>query len=115
LKKSLQSLAEKVVSALPARRKAQLLDITLSHIGEVSYYRLAKHGFRPNGIVDIGAYHGEWSRTIARFYPHTPILMIEAQAEKRPQLEAVHAKVEKPKIEAEMRGELDIPNRPIKK
>ena len=91
MKKLLHSLAEKVVSALPARRKAQLLDVTLSHIGEVSYYRLAKQGFRPNGIIDIGAYHGEWSRTIARFYPHTPILMIEAQAEKKSQLEAVRA------------------------
>jgi FkbM family methyltransferase len=91
LKKLLRSMVEKVISALPARRKEQLLDVTLSHIGEVSYYRLAKKGFRPKGIIDIGAYHGEWSRFIARFYPHTPILMIEAQAEKKSQLETVCA------------------------
>src|ERR1035437_8810939 len=87
--KKLKSLLEKVFSTLPARRKAQFVDLALSHIGEVSYFRLAQHGFRPNGIIDIGAYHGEWSRFIARIYPQTPILMVEAQAEKKPHLEAL--------------------------
>lgn len=86
------------------RRKAQLVDLALFHIGEVSYFRLAKHGFRPNGIIDIGAYHGEWSRLIARIYPTTPILMIEAQAEKGPQLEAICALLPHAKFELSLLG-----------
>ena len=86
------------------RRKAQLVDLALSHIGEVSYFRLAKHGFRPNGIIDIGAYHGEWSKFISRIYPQTPILMIEAQADKASQLEAIFALLPQAKFELSLLG-----------
>jgi|ERR1035437_258506 FkbM family methyltransferase len=89
---------------LSARRKAQLVDLALSHIGEVSYFRLAKHGFHPKGIIDIGAYHGEWSRLIARIYPQAPILMIEAQVEKKSQLEAACAQLPGAKFELVLLG-----------
>ena len=97
-------LLEKIFSVLSARRKAQLVDLALSHIGEVSHFRLAKHGFRPNGIIDIGAYQGEWSRSIARIYPEAPILMIEALAEKKPQLEAIRALLPRAEIELSLLG-----------
>ena len=70
-----------------------MVDLALSHLHETSYRRLAELGFRPNGIIDVGAFHGEWSRFIAGIYPRTPILMIEAQAEKKPELEAVCAEL----------------------
>jgi hypothetical protein len=75
------------IRELPSQQKAQLVNLALSHILEVCYFRLAEHGFRPNGIVDVGAYHGDWSRFISEICPNVPILMIEAQANKRPQLE----------------------------
>jgi len=50
-------------------------------------------GFRPNGIVDVGAYEGTWTRTIAEIFPRIPILMIEAQAEKKQFLDSVRADV----------------------
>ena len=82
----------------------QLVDLALSHIGEVSYFHLANHGFRPNGIIDIGAYQGEWSRSIARVYPDVPILMIEALPEKKPQLEAIRALLPHVEIELSLLG-----------
>ena len=44
MEKIAKMLLGKVVSLLPSRRKAQLVNIALSHIGEVSYFRLAEHG-----------------------------------------------------------------------
>jgi len=46
-------------------------------------------GFNPSTIVDIGAYHGEWTRTVSKVFPSAQIVMIEAMDEKRPILEAV--------------------------
>ena len=54
--RSLKVLLHKIVANWPAAPKAKRLDIALSHVAEVSYFRPAKQGFRPNGIVDIGAY-----------------------------------------------------------
>ena len=61
-------LFEQTVSRLPLARRAQLVDLTLSHISEVSYYRLWKQGFRPGSIIDIGAYQGEWTRLAAKLF-----------------------------------------------
>jgi FkbM family methyltransferase len=99
LEKTAKKLVAKVVSTFSSRRKAQLVNLALDHLGEASYYRLAQRGFSPNGIIDIGAYHGEWSRLISRIYPNIPILMIEAQAEKRAQLEAVCIQLPQAKFE----------------
>jgi FkbM family methyltransferase len=89
----LGALLDRIVSSLPIDRKAQLVDLALSHIAEASYFRLAKQGFYPNGIIDIGAYQGDWTRLIAKFFPRAPILMIEAQTEKRAFLEIVRAEL----------------------
>jgi len=85
---------DEFVSRLPAARKAQLVDLALSHIAEISYLRLAKQGFSPNGIVDIGAYQGGWTRLIAKVFPRVSILMIEAQAEKQRFLDTVCTEVD---------------------
>lgn len=87
--RKLRHLAEKIVSSLPENRKAQFLEFALANIAEVSYFRLAKQGFRPNGIIDIGAYEGQWTRLVAKIFPLAPILMIEAQVEKKNFLESV--------------------------
>ena len=100
-------MIEKFISKLPMQRKIQLVDLALSQIGEVSYFRLAKNGFLPNGIIDIGSYHGDWSRSIARIFPEAPILMIEAQAEKKPQLEAVCAQLPHASFELLLLGNVE--------
>lgn len=43
---------------------------------------LKKQGFTPFYIIDIGAYHGEWTAMIKKVFPEGNILMIEAQESK---------------------------------
>jgi FkbM family methyltransferase len=85
----LERLLSKVAAMLPTARKARLFDIASEHLAEISYFRLAEHGFYPSGIVDIGAYQGDWTKLIAKIFPEAPILMIEAQAAKKAHLDAV--------------------------
>lgn len=85
--------------------KAELVDLAFSHLAEVAYSRLAQRGFRPNGIIDIGAFRGDWSRTIARVYPNVPILMIEARAEQRARLERACAQLNQAKFELALLGD----------
>uniref|UniRef100_Q07SL9 Methyltransferase FkbM family n=1 Tax=Rhodopseudomonas palustris (strain BisA53) TaxID=316055 RepID=Q07SL9_RHOP5 len=68
-------------SALPRHRKASIVDVANTHLAEVSYHRLSCSGFSPGGIIDVGAYRGDWS-LMARSIFQAPILMIEAQKEK---------------------------------
>jgi FkbM family methyltransferase len=91
--KRLRTALDAIICKLPVARKAQLVELALSHIAEVSYFRLERQGFRPKGIIDIGAYQGDWTRLIAKFFPRVPILMIEAQAEKKPFLDSVRTEL----------------------
>lgn len=50
-------------------------------------------GFRPKGILDIGAFEGTFARTARHFFAQSPILMIEAQPGKEMQLKAVAAEL----------------------
>ena len=50
--------------------------------------RLKTLGFRPQGILDIGAYDGEWMRMAKTVFPESKVLMVEAQPEKEPILNA---------------------------
>jgi FkbM family methyltransferase len=100
----IRSIIENVLANLPTRRKAQVLDIALSHLTEVCYSRLSRYGFQPKGIIDIGAYHGEWSKMVARIFPLVPLLMIEAQPEKRAHLESACAQIPQSYFEMSLLG-----------
>ena len=54
---------------------------------ELAYRRLAARGFTPTGIIDVGAYEGNWTRLVRRVFPDAPVLMVEAQECKAPHLE----------------------------
>lgn len=56
---------------------------------EEAYLRLRQKGFSPAGIVDVGAYHGAWTKLARRVFPGTPVIMVEAQESKRTKLEAL--------------------------
>lgn len=60
---------------------------------EAAYIRLAAKGFQPDGIIDVGAYQGEWTRLARSIFPKAPVLMIEAQEAKKPYLDAVCAEM----------------------
>lgn len=49
---------------------------------EAAYRRLKQKGYRPGGIVDVGAYHGDWTRLAHRVFGTVPTLMVEAQPQR---------------------------------
>ena len=56
---------------------------------EEAYARLRQKGFCPAGIIDVGAYQGEWTKLVRRIFAGVPILMVEAQQSKKVRLEAL--------------------------
>jgi hypothetical protein len=55
-------------------------------LGSVAYRRLHQMGFKPGGIVDIGAHQGNWTREIREIF-YAPTLMIEARKDEYQHLE----------------------------
>jgi FkbM family methyltransferase len=55
----------------------------------ITYRRLASWGYRPTAIIDVGAYHGDWTRTARRIFGPVPTLMVEAQSALIPSLERI--------------------------
>jgi len=51
-----------------------------------SLLRIRNRGFSPTGILDIGAYGGDWARGARSLFPDSHILMIEALAEREEKL-----------------------------
>lgn len=60
---------------------------------ERAYRRLAAMGFNPSGIIDVGAYEGNWSRLARRIFPDAMLMMVEPQESKRALLEAACAEL----------------------
>ena len=54
-----------------------------------SYQRLKKIGFMPTSILDVGAYHGDWTRFTQSIFPSASYTMIEAND--HPHLRSVNA------------------------
>lgn len=50
---------------------------------------LKRCGFSPSVAIDVGAYSGEWTRTLVRLFPGTRVLLIEPQEVMRHGLEAL--------------------------
>ena len=40
---------------------------------------LVRLGFKPKCLVDVGANHGNWTRTILRYFPDMEVVMVEPQ------------------------------------
>lgn len=43
------------------------------------FYRLKRLGFAPVAIVDVGANHGDWTRTALKYFPNAQYTLIEPQ------------------------------------
>ncbi|HUE34732.1 MAG TPA: FkbM family methyltransferase [Mycobacterium sp.] len=54
---------------------------------------LQKLGFRPKGILDIGAFEGAFAGMARHFFAQSPILMLEAQPGKEVRLKAIAAQL----------------------
>jgi FkbM family methyltransferase len=55
--------------------------------------RLRDAGFKPKGILDIGAYSGIWSRGVRTIFAEAYVLMIEALAERENELRTACAEI----------------------
>lgn len=62
---------------------------SLRRLTDVSYTRLRRQGFSPNGIIDIGADVGNWTLQVKAAFPAAPVLMVEARETQRKKLEEV--------------------------
>lgn len=54
-----------------------------------SLEKIKSLGFEPRAIIDVGAYAGEWTRSIRHIFPDARFLMVEAQPKKMAHLENV--------------------------
>jgi FkbM family methyltransferase len=50
---------------------------------------LKEWGFQPVSVIDVGAYHGEWTQMFISIFPNSKVLMIEGQNDKSPILQEV--------------------------
>ena len=48
-----------------------------------SIANMKRNGFNPKIILDIGAYHGEWTTEVIKFFPNSRYLLFEANPEKK--------------------------------
>ncbi len=47
---------------------------------------LYRNGFRPNRIIDVGAFEGEWTKEVSKIFAEASFLMLEAQSSKEEKL-----------------------------
>ena len=58
-----------------------------------SIRNMERNGFLPGSIIDVGAYHGDWSRMARRIFPNAPIYMVEANPQNSSLLSTVATQV----------------------
>lgn len=67
---------------------------------------MARRAFRPQAIVDVGAFEGNWSTLVREIWPDSQMYLVEPNLAKREYLEGV-AKVLKGKLICELLGARD--------
>ena len=80
------SLSHAAKQLLPERIRREIKVACGVPDTEACLARLKRCGFRPTVAIDVGAYSGEWTRSLLRLFPGTRVLMIEPQETMRPQL-----------------------------
>jgi FkbM family methyltransferase len=61
--------------------------VMFEHIG-----RLKSFGYKPNIVIDIGAYVGAWTEQVLSLFPNAHFLLFEAQQSKIPNLDRLSQK-----------------------
>lgn len=93
-------ILQKTSALLPPRIKRLLYRTGVEIGGDESFPSVSSslkyirdRGYRPQHIVDVGAYHGEWTSLVREIFPQAAVLMVEPQEQKRAQLERVCAEL----------------------
>ena len=96
----MRQLLKRVLRTAPASFRETLLKQSIGAVDEDAKFRagqptmwgslqnLSRVGFRPGGIIDVGANVGAWATTVSSIFPDCPIHMVEAQPTLEPQLKA---------------------------
>ena len=71
---------------------------------------LRKLGFKPELIIDAGAYIGEWTRNVREIFPESTFVMIEAQSAKRNVLDEIARKYDNVNLEIALLGDAERDN-----
>lgn len=87
-----QGRGEEALSRYGAVVEALHRDLVLTQLA-FGLHTLQALGFRPRGILDIGAFEGNFARAARQAFADAPILMLEAQPGKEPQLQAAAAQL----------------------
>ena len=66
---------------------------------------LREIGFYPSHVIDVGAYHGMWTKEVFTIFPESCFLMVEPQASKQLELEKVASASSKMSYEIALLGE----------
>ncbi|QDZ08056.1 FkbM family methyltransferase [Sphingomonas panacisoli] len=84
-------LIPSVYARLDTDARLGVADLVSRNFEETTYRRLAGLGFAPDGYIDVGAYHGNWTRLANKVLGQKPSLMVEGQAALLPALESYAA------------------------
>lgn len=84
-------IAASVFARLSPPMREYLSTLVERRFEEIVYRRLAGRGFRPGGLIDIGAFRGDWTRMARSIFPYSPALMVEPQKKLIPALERYSA------------------------
>ena len=80
-------------SVLPKRFKGWLYKLSVSSEidGSIFYHigLLQKLGYRPQYVIDVGAFRGEWTEGVLPIFPSATFIMIEPQDDKKQVLEGL--------------------------
>ena len=88
MNKIIKSIGRLMPLRLRQRLKQNLLDQLEVPTNIWSLGNMRRLGFEPKMIIDIGAFKGEWSTMTRKVFPDAEILMLEAQEERIPDLDA---------------------------
>lgn len=70
----------------------------------ITYERLRDNGLAPDGIIDVGANRGDWSRSVRTIFAQCPILMVEAQASLEPELARACGEIDRAQYQIALLG-----------
>ena len=93
-----------IFSLMPDKYKQELkIKLGAPHM-YWSITNMKKNGFNPKIILDIGAYHGEWTTEVRKIFPDSCFLMFEANPEKKKILETMCCKFKNIEFEISLLG-----------
>jgi len=111
----LTRLMSVVAGRLPADSsiKRELVNTALCHLQDVAYTRLREAGFDPTLVIDVGAYSGDWSRSVRRIFAKPRFLLVEARGEQEAALRTACVEIDKADYAINLLGATKLPTVPF--